>query len=352
LNKYAIYSFLHLGYVHEPHTIYSSVKKFPAGFFGSLQSPGKLILQPYWKTGDHLTRSKQNNEKVTMVELKNKLSEGVRKRLISDVPLGTFLSGGTDSSLVTALASGLVVGKLKTFCIGFSENKFDESEYARRVARHLNTDHHEYILSEKEAVDILETYLDHFDEPFADTSAIPTMLVSQLARKEVTVALTGDGGDELFLGYGAYNWANRINNPWLSSSMNPLYLILKNTGNSRLKRISHMFEKVKSPYLRSHIFSQEQYFFTQNEIRNDLLAVPDSFEFVYEDPATDALTPAEMQSLFDIRYYLKDDLLVKLDRASMYYALECRSPLLDHHIIEYVILKREEKYGNGFLRRF
>jgi asparagine synthase (glutamine-hydrolysing) len=163
------------------------------------------------------------------------------------------------------------------------------------------------------------------------------MLVSKLARREVTVALTGDGGDELFLGYGAYEWANRLDNNFLQVFRNPLIRLLNNSGNSRLKRISHLFEKVQPRHLRSHIFSQEQYFFTQGEIKNNLLTGTLEEDFSYSDPDVQDLKPAELQALFDIHYYLKDDLLVKADRASMHYALECRSPLLDHHIIEYAL---------------
>ncbi len=143
------------------------------------------------------------------------------------------------------------------------KSKFDESRYARDVAQHLGTDHTAYILSEKEAVELLEVYLKHFDEPFADTSAIPTMLVSQLARRDVTVALTGDGGDELFQGYGAYTWANRMaSGPWKTFSA-PLRMGLALSGKSRLERVARLLEPVKAGGLRSHIFSQEQYFFTQ-----------------------------------------------------------------------------------------
>ncbi|MFZ6012200.1 MAG: asparagine synthase-related protein, partial [Bacteroidota bacterium] len=228
-----------------------------------------------------------------------------------------------------------VYGKLKTFSIGFKESKFDESRYASQVAEHLKTEHTEYMLSEKEAVGILETYLHHFDEPFADTSAIPTMLVSKLARKEVTVALTGDGGDELFQGYGAYTWANRLDTLRWKILKTPLEKILKASNNSRWLRISRLLENVPPHELRSHIFSQEQYFFTQSEIRDKLLISKDQIKpFLYDDsyPKDKALMAAERQAIFDLQYYLKDDLLVKVDRASMFHALECRCPLLDHHV--------------------
>ncbi|HEY5751318.1 MAG TPA: asparagine synthase (glutamine-hydrolyzing) [Chryseolinea sp.] len=336
----AVHQFLHLGYIPEPRTIFSSIKKFPAGFAGTVNAGLAMEIRAYWSIEGQLHPKSSADEGSVKQNLKNILTEAVQQRLISDVPLGTFLSGGTDSSLVTALASKSSTGPLKTFSIGFAENKFDESDYARRVASHLGTDHHAYTLSEREAVGILETYLKHFDEPFADTSAIPTMLVSKLARKEVTVALTGDGGDELFQGYGAYDWAERLHNPLLQAFQTPLAYGLRNFGNSRLKRISHMLEKVDKAQIRSHIFSQEQYFFSDRELKENLLNHPASYaSFTYNDPQVGSvnLTAREQQAIFDLKFYLKDDLLVKVDRASMFHALECRCPLLDHTVIEFAL---------------
>ncbi len=184
----------------------------------------------------------------------------------------------------------------------------------------------------------VETYTRHFDEPFADTSAIPTMLVSELARKEVKVALTGDGGDELFQGYGAYTWANRLDHASWNMLKRPLGLLLGASGVGRWERIAHLLEPSIRGSIRSHIFSQEQYFFSQQEVYENLLIHPDGFRvFEYDESflANKKLSSGERQALFDLTYYLKDDLLVKVDRASMLYALECRCPLLDHRVIEF-----------------
>lgn len=351
INKRAITEFFHLGYIPEPDTIYKHIYKFPAGHSGYIHEDLKLYLTAYWRVYDKLDSERITQPDEAGKKLKNLLNQAVRKRLISDVPLGSFLSGGTDSSLITAIASKLSSTPLKTFSIGFTENAFDESRYAKAVAAHLNTQHTEYILSEKDSIGILETYLKHFDEPFADTSAIPTMLVSRLAREEVKVVLTGDGGDELFLGYGAYTWARRLNSFWLKGVKRPMHFFLKATGKSRYNRIAHLLEEVSIGNVQSHIFSQEQYFFSQKEIASLLLKDNSAFEpFTYNELSGihTHLYAEERQALFDLQFYLKDDLLVKVDRASMFYGLECRCPLLDHHVIEYAMsLHRSLKRKNG-----
>jgi asparagine synthase (glutamine-hydrolysing) len=349
---------LHVGYIPEPDTIYEAIKKFPAGNYAIIKPGESILFNKYWSASDFLRSSKSWTEKDAFPALRKVLETAVQKRLISDVPLGAFLSGGTDSSLITAIASKLKKDKLKTFSIGFFESAFDESKMARRVAEHLKTDHHEYMLHENEAVDILETYLKHFDEPFADTSAIPTMLVSKLARNHVKVALTGDGGDELFLGYGAYDWATRLETPLYKILRQPLAMVMREVGSPRMKRISYMLESVKRNHLRSHIFSQEQYFFTEREIVQDLkldAGLNCDELMAYLDPVQ-CISNAEQQALYDIQHYLKDDLLVKVDRASMYYGLECRSPFLDHNIIEMALslppqLKRYGNQRKGFLKK-
>lgn len=336
INQNAISPFLHLGYIPEPDTIYTNIYKFPSGQLGKITSDLKLKMEPYWNINSSFDQHTLTSPQKAKKKLNELLQQSVQDRLISDVPLGAFLSGGTDSSLITAIASKQVSIPFRTFSIGFRESKFNESHHALAVSKELKTNHSEYILSEIEAIDILETYLRHFDEPFADTSAIPTMLVSKLARQEVKVVLTGDGGDELFHGYGAYVWANRLESVAWKPFLKSLRYLFQMSGQSQWQRVAELLTPVDQAQLRSHIFSQEQYFFSQSEIQETLLKDPSLFKpFLYSDPAMPNATPAEKQALFDFRYYLKDDLLVKVDRASMFYALECRSPLLDHTIVEF-----------------
>ncbi len=341
INKNAISDFLHLGYIPAPHTIYGNIQKFPAGGIGEIsESSFALVIRPYWKITEKIQSSGTTDYSEAKTTLKEILKESVIKRLISDVPLGAFLSGGIDSSLVTAIASANSSKVLKTFSIGFQEDKFDESIYAERVAKTIKTDHRSYMLHEKEAVDLVEAYLDYFDEPFGDTSAIPTMMVSMLAKEEVTVALTGDGGDELFQGYGAYTWADRLDTFYWKAFKKPLHFILNESGSNRFKRVARLLEAVTVGGIRSHIFSQEQYLFSQKEIKDQLQLNKGSFQsFEYDESALieSQLSAGEKQALFDFQYYLPDDLLVKVDRASMHYGLECRSPLLDHHLVEFAM---------------
>jgi len=351
INERAIPRFLHLGYIPQPDTIYENVFKFPSGQFGIVKWNNGQIdfkIEPYWNIEEKISSEFIKDETAAKMQLSALIEDSVKQRLISDVPIGTFLSGGIDSSLVTAFASGLVDKPLQTFTVGFKENRFDESIYARRVAKHLNTDHHQYILSEKEALSLFEEIITTYDEPFADTSAIPTMLVSKLAKEKATVILTGDGGDELFHGYGMYNWANRFDMPG-SFSYKGIGKILKILGNNRWKRIGHLLDQSTNDNVRNHIFSQEQYLFSNRELKNDYL-LNDESGFNYKDPnrLLRNLKPAEYQALFDLKYYLKDDLLVKVDRASMKYSLECRIPLLDHRIVEFALnLSPRLKMKNG-----
>jgi asparagine synthase (glutamine-hydrolysing) len=255
--------------------------------------------------------------------------------LISDVPIGTFLSGGIDSSLVTAVACQVSRHKINTFSIAVDDGKFNESKYATQVAQHLQTQHHEFRVKEKEVVELLSHLLPVYDEPFADSSALPTMMVSRLAKKYVTVALTGDGGDELFMGYGMYLWAKRLSERWVPFSRHSLFAVSKLMTDKYL-RSGNLFAYDDKQNIKSHIFSQEQYFFREQELEEILVGGKFDFEKINtNNPTKRKLKEEEQQSIWDFNYYLKDDLLVKVDRASMHYSLETRVPLLDYRIIEF-----------------
>ncbi len=337
VNRLAIPYFLHLGYIPQPLSIYNEVEKFPSGSW-AVTDGESLRIEEYWNPEGKISSNVLSDETEAKEQLAELLQASVSRRLVSDVPFGTFLSGGIDSSLVTSLAQKATSEKLKTFSIGFDDAKHDESSFARRVSEYLGTEHHEYRVMEKDALELVPEILPQYDEPYADSSAIPTMLVSKMARQEVTMTLSGDGGDELFHGYGMYSWAERLANPLTRTIGNSFGQFLT-LGNDRFKRIAKVFATSNSNQLHSHIFSQEQYMFSGLEI-NSLLVDSKGVDFslLNMNPSlARKLSPSEFQALFDIEFYLKDDLLTKVDRASMKYSLETRVPILDHTIVEFAL---------------
>jgi len=348
INKDAVAEFLYLGYIPQPDTIHNEIFKFPAGCYLKV-SAKEFSFQCYWKPEDHIEANTLTDFTSAKKKLKELMTSSVRYRMISDVPFGTFLSGGVDSSLVTATAQSISSEPVKTFSIGFKESKFNESKYARAVADHLKTDHHEFIVTENEALELLDKMTLTYDEPFADSSSIPTMLVSKLARQYVTMTLSGDGGDELFLGYGMYNWAARLKNPFVRMFRRPITSTLS-LMSGRYQRAANVLRYDDLSQIKSHIFSQEQYFFTRKEI-SELLKDPTGNKFVLDEnpPILNrTLSVKEAQALFDIKFYLRDDLLVKVDKASMQYSLETRTPFLDYRIVEFALnLDEKLKVQNG-----
>jgi len=337
INKEALRLYLLLGYVPAPYSIWDKIYKFPQGEFAVVTSSG-IVFSKYWSLKDKIRPEAISDENQALEELEQLLLSSVKYRMLSDVPFGMFLSGGIDSSLVTALAQEHSSVPVNTFTIGFKESKYNESVYAKKIADYLKTNHHEFIVSENDAMELIPSLMDVYDEPFFDSSAVPTMVVSKLAKQYVTVALTGDGGDELFMSYGTYNWAKRLNNP-VSKIFHKQIASLLRLGNDRLKRGSWLFDYDDEQNLKSHIFSQEQGLFSRKEI-NEILSPSYRGEFSIDENMSDLkrkLNNQEAQALFDLHYYLPDDLLVKADRASMKYSLETRVPLLDYRIVEFAM---------------
>ncbi len=345
----ALSQFLYLGFIPTPLSFYNEIKKFPAGNRAVL-AKGVLKIEPYWTLYDSIDSDIYSDFNEVKNQLKILLESSVRYRLISDVPFGTFLSGGIDSSLVTAVAQSIVGSSLNTFSIGFEDKAFvNEAPYARKVANFLGTNHHEFIVTEKDALDLIPGLFQVYDEPFGDSSAVPTMLVSKLAKKHVTMTLSGDGGDELFMGYGAYKWANRMDGIALKMFKKPISSCLSH-GNNRMKRVADLINVSNPKRIKSHIFSQEQYLFTEKELPKYINK--DKFDELRLNEGRQSrerlLNSMEEQSLFDLKYYLPDDLLVKVDRASMQYALETRVPILDYRIVEFAMnVNSNLKIKNG-----
>jgi asparagine synthase (glutamine-hydrolysing) len=367
-NQTAIRKYLHLGYIPAPHSIYKNIYKLRSGSYIRLNSSG-LEIKKYWNLNSHITNNIITEPDQAMVKLSDLLISSVQYQLKSDLPFGVFLSGGIDSSLITAQAVMLSSIKVNTFSIGFEENSHNESEYAKAVAHYLGTRHHEFIVSYTDALKLIDSITDTYDEPFSDSSCIPTMLVSKLAKEYVTVTLSGEGGDELFFGYGAYKWAAYLSNPLVRMISRPASMLF-NKMPSRYQRVARLLDYSKTNNLMSHIFSQEQYLFAEHEVSKvlnadipfDTTENPEHFESVLRvlsdksafgkvDVTERRLAAIEMQALYDLENYLQDDLLTKVDRASMKYSIETRVPYLDHRMVEFAInLAPDLKYRNGVFK--
>jgi asparagine synthase (glutamine-hydrolysing) len=331
----AVGAYLQFGYIPEPLTIWKEIRKFPAGHQLTV-SPAGHQWKCYWRATDQLTSSTLRDLGEAKNKLKELLESAVALRMIADVPFGAFLSGGIDSSLVTAIAQRHSPAPVKTFTIGFKEEKFNEAAKAKKIAHYLGTDHEEMEMSYRDALEMCETAMDLFDEPFADSSAIPTLLVSKMARQKVKMILSGDGGDELFMGYGMYRWASRLSHPLYRAVRQPAASVLSLLGN-RARRAASLFRFDSGTDLRAHILSQEQYYFSGQETK-ELLG--NHYHPLSPAAATRfprKLSAAESQALYDLNNHLKDDLLVKVDRSSMKVGLECRTPLLDYRIAAFAL---------------
>jgi asparagine synthase (glutamine-hydrolysing) len=340
----AVDAYLTYQYVPHPQSILRGFRKLPPGHY-AVWCDGKLEVQPYWTPDFQAEQS--IDEQTAAQQLREKLGMAVKLRLRSDVPLGAFLSGGVDSSLVVALMQREVGERVKTFTIGFPIAEYDETRYARRVAEHLGTEHHEFRV-EPSGVDILSKLVWHYDEPFADSSAIPTWYVSQLTREHVTVALTGDGGDELFAGYPRYKAValgqaiDRI--PWLRKFLGASFW-QRVPGDGRQKSLGRRWKRFSAaaalPTRRRYldwisIFNESRRADLYREEFVEQLDGDDPFLFLDASwsrmKGRDAVTAA---SLTDLLTYLPCDLMTKVDIASMGQGLECRQPFLDPQVVEF-----------------
>ena len=342
LNKNSIPSYLFMGFAPSESTFYNNINKLLPGHFAIINK-SELSTTSYWNINEKLNKNYHSNFNTTKEELKNLIESSVKYRLIADVPLGTFLSGGIDSSLITAVASKYSNTKLKTFTIGFQESEYNEAHFAKKIAKHLNTEHYEYIISENSLLEYIDKLNDIYDEPFPDSSSLPSLIISKLARQNVTTILSGEGGDELFYGYGSYIWAKRLDNNLLRFASPYLSSILSNFA-SRYQRVAKLLNYYSKQTLNQHIFSQEQYYFSLDELQ---LLLSDDFKkelnkYILGQNDNEIITDKhlsllEKQSFFDLQNYLPNDLLVKYDRATMFNSLEGRVPLLDYRVVEYAI---------------
>lgn len=365
LSPLALSLFLQYGYITSPYSIFEDTYKLEPGHFLIVDDKGKLLKFAYWKVEDYLKEEKlKGTEEELAKELESILTESFKLRLVSDVPVGLFLSGGLDSSTVCALLQKESTKPLKTFTIGFYEKDYNEAEYARRIANYLSTDHTELYCTPKEAYEIIPNLPEIYDEPFGDSSAIPTYLVSKLAKSQVKVSLSADGGDEQFCGYTQYRIVggrikklNKI--PFLSAFAFALNLISPDLALRVYKRFSFMLPKwtnfrdkyiklrnvLKHRDIKSQYDVSNKYFLEEGLLNLGLSSFLETQTFRLDNVPVDDLT---YMMYYDLKTYLPDDILVKVDRATMAVALEGREPLLDHKIIEFTLrLPVEYKYRNG-----
>ena len=353
VNPEAILQYFYFGYIPDPLTAFKQIHKLPPGHLLEY-SAGKVAIHQYWELPAFGTRD-AGSEEECLEELERRLAEAVRVRLISDVPLGALLSGGVDSSIVVALMARAGTGQVKTFSIGFGKRDFNEAEYARQVAERFGTNHHELVV-EPNITETLAMLSHMLEEPFGDSSMIPTYYVSKLARQHVTVALSGDGGDELFAGYDRYAINLRRSRygipPWLGRVYRShVYPVLPQNLRGR-KFAWNISLSPLERYLDGLSFlpalDRERSLFTDEFVaRARQWADPfDQFRRYYNDsPAHDALSRL---LYLDMKTYLTADILAKVDRMSMATSLEMRCPILDHEFIEWVAtLPIEYKFRTG-----
>jgi len=345
IDRNALALFLQHNYVPTPHSIYQGIYKLPPGTWLTISrdaTPQRLKPQRYWSVEEvaqaGADRPFLGSDREAVDELQRRLSDAIGLRMQADVDWGAFLSGGIDSSAVVALMQAQTDRPVKTFCIGFAERAYNEAQYARAVAKHLGTEHTTLEVTAAQARDVIPRLPALYDEPFADSSQIPTYLVSQLARKDVTVSLSGDGGDELFGGYERYSLVRKF---WQQVGWPPRPLRLAGSRVLRLlPRTGGIGRKLRTlaDFLAArdarHLYTQFHTHWKQPEqivIDGSLPSTPfyDYRKWVDRGNVLEAMMYA------DAITYLPDDILTKVDRASMGVSLEVRVPLLDHRVVEF-----------------
>lgn len=369
INKEVIPTYMRFGYIPAPHTIFEDTYKMKAGHYieYDLESENFEIRQ-YWDINVFYRKEKiESSEDEVLERLEKELKEAFSLRMVADVPVGVFLSGGIDSSLVTAILQKESKEPLKTFTIGFDEPGYNEAEHAKEIATYLRTDHTEYYCSKEDALRVILELPKIYDEPFGDSSAIATVLVSQLAKEKVSVVLSGDGGDEVFCGYSKYfalNKVVRFLEPGLRKTV--LKKILNVLDEETVLRMNALLPKSKKQtnirdkfqkFKRAlHAEDLKQMFieassYVEGEAIENLLHVSPKVlqESGFESfDALGGVSPVEQMMAVDFQTFMADDVLTKVDRATMSVSIEGREPLLDHKITEYMArIPMDLKYKNS-----
>ncbi len=367
INISAVAAFMRRNYIPAPHTIYQGVYKLEPGCILTLPWGAEPRIEKFWDARAVALAGLRNPLRASDAEMTDQLEallqDAVRRRMVADVPVGAFLSGGIDSSTVVALMQSANAGPVRSYSIGFGISGFDESHHAAAVAKHLRTEHTELTVTAQQALDVIPRLPDMFDEPFADSSQIPTHLVSALTRKHVTVALSGDGGDELFAGYNRYTVANRLWR-WLSLLPRPLrgglaramtavspdrWSALLSAWPRLPGQIGDKLHKLAGVLAVEDADALYRGINTHWEPAEIMPSTPEPRGILWDKTVTKDIPDllSRMQFL-DLVTYLPDDILTKVDRASMAVALEARVPLIDHRVVEFAWrLPRNAKIRHG-----
>ena len=370
IDRNSLALFLRFNSIPAPHSIYQDIYKLEPGQIIQLNAESKKIKKfNFWSTEEVYNKGNLSQISGTPEEIVDQLevvlSKAVSSQMQSDVPLGAFLSGGIDSSTIVALMQSQSASQVNTFTIGFNAKEYDEAKHARMVANHIGTNHFEMYVSDRDALDIIPSLPNIYDEPFADSSQIPTYLVSKFAKQQVTVALSGDAGDELFGGYNRYIFAEKmfskimkgpisirqlISSAILTMTEEKWNTLLNNFLSERFADIGHKLHKVANVLPSKSI--RDMHFKLVSQIHNPLDWLLNANE--YKTPLNDdterfvELNPIEQIMAYDLITYLPTDILTKVDRAAMAVSLETRVPFLDPNVIEFsASLPKEFKIRNG-----
>jgi len=364
INSNTLNYYFNYGYIPTDKSIYKNTFQVPPGHYLKINSKGVLQSKCYW----NLKESINENEYVDVEVVEKLLENSIKKHMVSDVPIGSFLSGGIDSSLVTSIMQKNSTKPIKTFSIGFNEESIDESKYAELIAKHLKTEHHSFIFRHQDMINLVDKINSIYDEPFADSSQLPTILLSKITKKEVKVALSGDGGDEFFGGYNRYNWAKKIhffyNLPFLVRKQ--ICNLVKIFSPSKWDKIFNY-----APYLNKYPFAGDKFYKLANILNqksftdvypslvsqwyNEELPLSKINSFVDKNLFNKdflSLDIVKQMQFKDIISYLPGDILTKVDRASMAYGLEVRVPFIDNDLINKIwSIKNSDKKKKAILKQ-
>ena len=358
IDRNALSLYFRFGYIPAPYSVYKGIYKLETGSIMEISYPyDSYRIRKYWDIMEVAKTSVDNrfrgSEEEAVDELEKLITEAVRSQIVADVPVGAFLSGGIDSTTVVALMQSLSDKPVRTFSIGFEEEKYNEAGFAKETASYLGTEHTELYLTDKDSMDVIPSIPYIYGEPFADSSQLPTYLVSMLAKGGVTVSLSGDGGDELFCGYNSYRkysgvW-DRINGipATLRKVVARILVMMGGHHNGKIHKIGHYIDAVSG---------EDLYRKTGSVVpRSDSIVIGGTIpNYKYSDYPDDFLSGGIMENmmLMDLLMYHPDDILVKVDRSSMAVSLETRIPLLDRDVVEFALsLPMKYKYADGIDKR-